>query len=74
MFTLLTTVVSFLTGGLPSILGFFQNKADQSHEIEMARLQMERDLKMAEAGYQKLDTRYRQAVREAEKKEKEGKR
>jgi hypothetical protein len=51
MFTLLTTVVSFLTGGLPSILKFFQDKADQSHELQMAQLQMERELKMAEAGY-----------------------
>ena len=51
MFTLLTTVVSFLTGGLPSILKFFQDKSDQSHELAMAQLQMERELKMAEAGY-----------------------
>jgi len=51
MFTLLTTVVSFLTGGLPSILNFFQDKSDKSHELQMAQLQMERELKMAEAGY-----------------------
>ena len=51
MFTLLTTVVSFLTGGLPSMLKFFQDKSDQSHELQMAQLQMERELKMAEAGY-----------------------
>jgi hypothetical protein len=51
MFTLLTTVVSFLTGGLPSILNFFQDKSDKNHELQMAQLQMERELKMAEAGY-----------------------
>jgi hypothetical protein len=51
MFTLLTTVVSFLTGGLPSILNFFQDKSDKNHEMQMAQLQMERELKMAEAGY-----------------------
>ena len=51
MFTLLTTVVSFLTGGLPSILKFFQDKSDKSHELQMAQVQMERELKMAEAGY-----------------------
>jgi hypothetical protein len=51
MFTLLTTVVSFLTGGLPSILNFFQDKSDKTHELQMAQLQMERELKMAEAGY-----------------------
>ena len=52
MFTLLTTVVSFLTGGLPSILNFFQDKSDKSHELQMAQLQLERELKLAEAGYQ----------------------
>jgi len=51
MFTLLTTVVSFLAGGLPSILKFFQDKSDKSHELQMAQVQMERELKMAEAGY-----------------------
>lgn len=51
MFTLLTTVISFLTGGLPSILNFFQDKSDKNHELAMAQLQMERELKMAEAGY-----------------------
>ena len=52
MFTLLTTVVSFLTGGLPSILNFFQDKSDKSHELQMAQLQLDRELKLAEAGYQ----------------------
>jgi hypothetical protein len=51
MFTLLTTVVSFLSGGLPSILNFFQDKADKSHELDMARIQTERELQMAERGY-----------------------
>ena len=51
MFTLLTTVVSFLSGGLPSILNFFQDKADKSHELDMARMQTERELAMAEKGY-----------------------
>ncbi len=27
MFTLLTTLISFLTGGVPKLLDFFQNKA-----------------------------------------------
>lgn len=51
MITLVSTLLSFLAGGLPKLLGFFQDRSDKSHEIEMARLQMERDLKMAEAGY-----------------------
>lgn len=51
MITLLTTLLSFLAGGLPKLLGFFQDRSDKSHELDMARMQMERDLKMAEAGY-----------------------
>ena len=51
MFTLLTTVVSFLSGGLPSLPGYFQDKSDKSHELEMAKLQTERELQMAEKGY-----------------------
>ena len=31
MFTLLTTVISFLSGGVPKLLDFFQDRADKSH-------------------------------------------
>lgn len=51
MFTLLSTVVSFLAGGLPRIFDFFQDKADKSHELEMARMQTEREMQMLERGY-----------------------
>ena len=51
MITLLTTLMSFLAGGLPKLLGFFQARADNSHELEMARLQNERELAMAAQGY-----------------------
>lgn len=51
MITLLTTLLSFVAGGLPKLLGFFQDRSDKSHELEMARVQMERELKLAEAGY-----------------------
>lgn len=51
MITLISTLLSFLAGGLPKLLGFFQDRSDKSHELDMARMQMERDLKMAEAGY-----------------------
>lgn len=50
MFTLLTTLVSFLAGGLPKLLDFFQDKSDKSHEMDLARLQMERELEMRKAG------------------------
>lgn len=51
MFTLLTTLVSFLAGGLPKLLDFFQDKSDKSHELELARMQTERELQMLERGY-----------------------
>lgn len=51
MLTLLSTVVSFLMGGLPKILDFFQDKADKKHELELARMQTERELQMLEKGY-----------------------
>ena len=52
MITLFTTLISFLSGGLPSLLGFFQDKSDKKHEMEMARLQTERELQMMERGFQ----------------------
>ena len=51
MLTLISTALSFLMGGLPKLLDFFQDKSDKSHEMAMAQLQMERELKMLEAGY-----------------------
>jgi len=51
MITLFTTLISFLTGGLPSLLGFFQDKSDKKHELELARLQTERELELLEKGY-----------------------
>lgn len=51
MITLLSTFVSFLAGGLPKLLGFFQSRADNAHELEMARLQNERELALAAQGY-----------------------
>lgn len=51
MLTLLSTALSFLMGGLPKILDFFQDKSDKKHELELAAMQTERELKMMEAGY-----------------------
>jgi D-alanyl-D-alanine carboxypeptidase len=51
MFTLLTTLFSFLAGGLPKLMDFFQDKSDKSHEIEMAKMQTERELQMLKEGY-----------------------
>ncbi len=51
MLTLLSTLISFLMGGVPKILEFFQDRSDKKHEIELARMQTERELKLLEAGY-----------------------
>jgi hypothetical protein len=51
MLTLISTGLSFLMGGLPKLLDFFQDKSDKSHELELARMQTERELQMLERGY-----------------------
>ena len=51
MITLLSTLVSFLMGGLPKFLDIFQDRSDKKHELEMARMQTERELQMAEKGF-----------------------
>ncbi len=51
MLTILSTVVSFLMGGVPKILDIFQDKADKKHELELARMQTEREMQMLERGY-----------------------
>ena len=50
MFTLLTTIVSFLSGGVPKLLGFFQDRADKKHEVTLAQMQTERELTLKKAG------------------------
>ena len=52
MLTLLSTLISFLAGGLPKLLGFFQDRADKTHELTMARLQIERELELRKAGFE----------------------
>lgn len=52
MMTLLSTVISFLMGGLPKILDFFQDRADKGHELALARMQTERELELRKAGFE----------------------
>jgi hypothetical protein len=52
MLSILSSILGFATAGLPSVLGFFQQKGDQAHEREMARLQNEQAMAMAEKGFQ----------------------
>jgi hypothetical protein len=51
MFTLLTTVVSFLAGNTPKFLEFFQQRSDQKHEVALAQLQMTQQLELQKAGF-----------------------
>jgi uncharacterized membrane protein YraQ (UPF0718 family) len=51
MLSLLSTIGGLLVSGLPKLLEFFQNKADQSHEIALARLQNEMQMQMMAAGF-----------------------
>ena len=51
MLSLLSTTLSFLMGGLPKLFEFFQDKADKSHELDLARMQVEREMQMLERGY-----------------------
>lgn len=51
MLTMLSTFLSFLMGGLPKLLDFFQDRADKSHELKLAAMQTERELALAQAGF-----------------------
>jgi len=51
MLTLISTLGGLLVSGLPKLLDFFQNKADQSHEIAMARVQNEMQMQLAAQGF-----------------------
>ncbi len=51
MLTLLSTIASFLTGGLPKLLELFKDRGDKKHELEMMRLSYEREAMMAERGF-----------------------
>jgi len=50
MLTLFSSLISFLMGGLPKILEFFQDRADKKHEIALAAMQTERELTLKKAG------------------------
>ena len=52
MFSILSSILGFATAGLTSILGFFQQKGDQAHEREMAKMQNEQAMLMAQKGFQ----------------------
>lgn len=51
MMTILSTVISFLIGGVPKLMDMFQDSKDKKHELELARMQTEREMQMLERGY-----------------------
>jgi hypothetical protein len=51
MMSLLSTVLSFLMGGLPKLLDFFQDREDKKHELALARMQNDKELQLMEKGF-----------------------
>jgi hypothetical protein len=51
MMTLLTTLVSFLAGGVPKLLSAWQDRQDKKHELALLQMQKERELEMLARGY-----------------------
>lgn len=49
--TIISTVISFLMGGIPKIFDAIQDSSDKKHELELARMQTEREMQMLERGY-----------------------
>jgi hypothetical protein len=51
MMTLISTSLSFLMGGLPKLLDFFQDKSDKKHELHLAEMQMDQQIRMLTMGH-----------------------
>lgn len=51
MMSLFSTLGGILLGGLPKLLDYFQSKADHKHELELARVQTEREKELAALGF-----------------------
>lgn len=51
MLSLISTLGGLLISGLPKLLEYFQNKADQKHELALMALQKEKELSLAAAGF-----------------------
>ena len=52
MITLFSTLISFLAGGLPKLLDFFQDKSDKKQEMALAQLQTAHELEMRKQGFE----------------------
>ncbi len=51
MLSLISTLGGLLASGLPSLLNFFQDRADKKQELELARMQTEREMQLAREGF-----------------------
>jgi hypothetical protein len=51
MITLFSTLISFLAGGLPKLLDFFQDRSDKKHELALAQMQREKELEAMKLGF-----------------------
>jgi hypothetical protein len=51
MLSLISTLGGLLISGLPKLLDFFQDKQDKKHELDLARMQSERELALAAQGF-----------------------
>jgi hypothetical protein len=51
MLSLISTLGGLLISGLPKLLDFFQNRADQKHELALSRIQVEMQLQMMAQGF-----------------------
>ena len=51
MMTLLSSLLSFLAGGVPKIFEFMQDRSDKKHELALAQMQTERELQLAKEGF-----------------------
>jgi hypothetical protein len=51
MLSLISTLGGLLISGLPRLLDFFQDKQDKKHELDLARMQSERELALAAQGF-----------------------
>ena len=51
MLSLISTLGGLLISGLPRLLDFFQDKSDKKQELELAKMQTERELAMAREGF-----------------------
>jgi len=52
MLTLLSTLLSFLMGGLPKLLDFLQDKSDKNHELALAQMQIQREMELRKLGFE----------------------